>query len=119
MNDIAKLLRPPTTETAPFPPTSRYYGLPIRRAVAADGREVAFVARRFLPPLDSFETSDVHISGGRDRLDLLAARYFGDPEQGWRLVEANGLRDPRMALQEAGTSLRIATPTAVPGRAEE
>ncbi len=119
MNDIAKMLRPPTTETASFPPSSRYYGLPIRRITGADGREVAYVARRFLPPLDSYDTSQVHVVRGGDRLDLLAAQYFGDPEKGWRLVEANGLRDPRAALQDTGSRLRIATSVAAPGRAEE
>lgn len=113
MNDIAKMLAPPTSEQVPFPPTSRYHGLPVRRANLPDGREVAFVGRRFLPPLSAYETSAVHTVQGGDRLDLLAAQYFGDPEAGWRVVEANLLRDPREAVRETGSRLAIATASSI------
>ena len=56
MSEIAKLLAPPSADTAPFPPDSRYHGLPLQRMTLSDGREVAFVGRRFLPPLDKYET---------------------------------------------------------------
>jgi len=108
MSDIARLLAPPTGDKAPFPPTSRYYGLPLVRMKLADGREVACVGRRFLPPLDKYERIAVHEVQGGDRLDLLAAQYFADPEQGWRLPEANAVRDPRELLTETGSRIAIA-----------
>lgn len=108
MNDIARLLAPRTTDKAPFPPTSRYYGLPLVRTKLPDGREVACVGRRFLPALDAYERIAVHEVQGGDRLDLLAAQYFADPEQGWRMPEANGVRDPRELLTEAGSRIAIA-----------
>lgn len=108
MSDIARLLAPPTGDKAPFPPTSRYHGLPLVRMKLTDGREVACVGRRFLPPLDSYERIAVHKVQGGDRLDLLAAQYFADPEQGWRLPEANAVRDPRELLTEAGSRIAIA-----------
>ena len=33
-----------------FAPDSRYYGLPTAQTQLADGRTVAYVTRRFLPP---------------------------------------------------------------------
>ena len=107
MSDIARLLAPPTADKAPFPPASRYYGMPLVRT-KLDGREVACVGRRFLPPLADYERIAVHEIQGGDRLDLLAAQYFADPEQGWRLPEANGVRDPRALLTEAGSRIAIA-----------
>ena len=108
MNDLAKLLAPPTADTASFPPESRYHGLPLRRMTLKDGREVAFVGRRFLPSPDSYQMIAIHEVQGGDRLDLLGAQYFGDPEQGWRIPEANGVRDPREALVQAGSRIAIA-----------
>jgi len=108
MSDIARLLAPPTADKAPFPPDSRYHGLPLLRVQLTDGREVACVGRRFLPPLDAYERIAVHEVQGADRLDLLAAQYFADPEQGWRLPEANAVRDPRTLLAEAGSRIAIA-----------
>jgi hypothetical protein len=108
MSDIARLLAPSTGDKAPFPPTSRYHGLPLVRTKLADGREVACVGRRFLPPFDNYERMAVHEVQGGDRLDLLAAQYFADPEQGWRMPEANGVRDPRELLTEAGSRIAIA-----------
>ena len=113
MNDLAKMLAPPTSDQAPFPPSSRYHGQAIRRSSLPDGREVAFVARRFLPPLDAYQQNDVLRVQAGDRLDLLGAQYFGDPEAGWRVVEANGIRDPREALQQTGSRLVIATLSAI------
>lgn len=115
MSDLAKLLAPPSAEKAPFPSDSRYYGLPLRRVTTADGREVAYVGRRFLPPLDAYETFAIHEVREGDRLDLLASRYFADPEQGWRLPEANGVRDPRIVLSLAGSRIAIAVASAIAG----
>ena len=115
MSDIAKLLAPPTADKAPFPPDSRYYGLPLLRTVLTDGREIAYVGRRFLPPLEAYEPIAVHEVRHGDRLDLLAAQYFGDPEQGWRIAEANGVRDPREVLREAGSRIAIAAASTIQG----
>lgn len=115
MNEIARLLAPPTADKAPFPADSRYHGKPLQRMILADGREVAFVGRRFLPPLGSYELVAVHEVQGGDRPDLLAAQYFADPEQGWRLAEANAIRDPRLVLTEAGSRIAIAAASTIQG----
>jgi len=115
MTDLARMLAPPTADKAPFPPGSRYHGLPLMRTTLDDGREVAFVGRRFLPPLDAYERLAVHEVQGGDRLDLLAAQYFADPEQGWRLPEANAVRDPRDLLARAGSRIAIAVASLLAG----
>ncbi len=62
----------------------------------ADGtvREVRFVHRRFLPELDQHLLVAQHAVASGERLDLLAARYLGDPTQYWRLCDANGVIHP-------------------------
>lgn len=119
MNEIAKLLMPSTTETAPFPADSRYHGLPVLAMALPDGREVRVVGRRFIPSRESIEVSAVHSVRGGDRLDLLAARYFGNPTQGWKLLDANGIRDARGALSEIGSRLAIGTALAIQGQSYE
>lgn len=115
MNEIARLLAPPTADKAPFPPDSRYHGRPLQRMTLTDGREIAHVGRRFLPPLDAYELIAMHEVQGGDRADLIAAQYFGDPEQGWRLAEANAIRDPRAVLTEAGSRIAIAAASTLSG----
>lgn len=116
MNDLANLLTPPSDAVAPFPPSSRHYGSAAKTATLADGRIVTYVARRFTPPRDSIEITETHRVQQGDRLDLLAAAYFGDPTQGWRILDANAILDPREALAERGALLAIGLPSRTPGR---
>lgn len=48
----------------------------------------------------------VHRVVAGDRLDLLAQRYFGDPHQYWRLVDASAVFSPEELL-EPGTVLLV------------
>ena len=50
-----------------------------------------------------------------DRLDNLAAKYFGDPELFWRLCDANGALRPDELIEIIGRRLRITLPLGVPG----
>ena len=78
-------------------PTSRYAGLPLATlVVTADGeqREVRYLRRRFAPPPSSHAVLVEHQRRSGDRLDLLAARYLGDPTQFWRLCDATGVLRP-------------------------
>ena len=107
MNEIAKLLAPITQGTAPFPPDIRHHGAPMKVALLPDGREVRYVGRRFTPSSERIEISGVHNVQAGDRLDLLGARYFGNPTQGWKILDANQVLDPRRALSETGSRLAI------------
>ncbi|MFC0111328.1 hypothetical protein [Kibdelosporangium aridum] len=42
-----------------------------------------------------------------DRADVLANRYIGDPEQWWRIADANPVLDPRDLTSTPGRRLRI------------
>lgn len=98
-----------------FPPTSRYYGLAAAQLTAADGRVVTYLRRRFVPPPENFATLSEHRVVAGDRVDNLAARYLGDPEQYWRLCDANGVLHPNELTEEPGESVRITLPEGVPG----
>ena len=119
MNEIAKLLAPVTQGTAPFPPDSRYHGAPMKVATLLDGREVRYVGRRFIPAADRIEVSGVHTVQGGDRLDLLAARYFVNPTQGWKILDANQVLHPRRALAETGSRLAIGQALYIAGQSFE
>ena len=45
-----------------------------------------------------------------DRLDNLAATYFGDPELFWRLGDANEAMAPDELTETIGSQLRITLP---------
>jgi hypothetical protein len=71
-----------------FPVTSRYYGIEIATLTAADGREIRYLRRRFIPPGPVTVLAEHLVTQG-DRLDNVTARYLGDPEQFWRVCDAN------------------------------
>jgi hypothetical protein len=95
-----------------FDPTSRYYALETATLATRDGRTIAYKRRRFLPqgaelPLQA-EVTVAQI----DRLDLIAARTLGDPEQSWRVCDANDAMDPLELTAEPGRRLRVPVPQA-------
>ena len=57
--------------------------------------------------------------GGRFRAVPFAAQYLGDPEQFWRIADANGVTAPETLTDEAGTIVRITLPADVPAMTEE
>src|SRR5208337_342749 len=59
--------------------SSRYYGLPVVELKMPDGSVIRYVRRRFIPQLANFPTLAVHQVQQGDRIDLVSARYLGDP----------------------------------------
>jgi hypothetical protein len=115
MNPIASLLAAvPELTTTQFPQTSRYYGAEIRRHTLPDGKDVAYLGRRFVPSPDRFELLREHTIVEGDRLDNLAAAYLGDPEQFWRLADANHGLNPFDLTATVSRRLRITLPEGVP-----
>ncbi len=93
-----------------FEPTSRYHSLETTTRTTPDGREIAYVRRRFVPPGRTLPLLvEVTISDG-DRLDLVAARTLGDPEQFWRICDANDALRPDELTAAAGRRLRVPLP---------
>jgi len=93
-----------------FDPTSRYYTIEDAVLTRADGREIAYKRRRFVPRPSEHQIIGVELVGPADRLDLVAARALGDPEHFWRVCDANGALDPAELLQP-GRGLQIPMPT--------
>jgi hypothetical protein len=94
-----------------FDSTSRYYSLDTGSHTLADGREVTYVTRRFLPRGEDLPLlSSVTFTDG-DRLDLVAHRTVGSSEAFWRVCDANDAMNPR-DLEEPGLGLRVPIPQA-------
>lgn len=110
LRQLERLLSNAATGSKPFPPNSRYNGLPVFVHTSPDGREMPYLARRFVPASDRFSTLATHLVIEGDRLDNLAARYLGDPEQFWKLCDANGVLRPDELVEAIGRSLRITLP---------
>jgi hypothetical protein len=98
-----------------FPPNSRYHGLETATLKMADGRQIVYLRRRFVPPSSRFSLLEEHVAQEGDRLDNLAARYFGDPLLFWRICDANDAVRPRDLVAEFGRRLRITLPQGIPG----
>lgn len=101
--------------TSPFPPNSRYHGLPTVEVGTPSGRRVVCVARRWVPAPERFAEIGRHMVTETDRLDNLAAQYLGDPEQFWRLCDANRALRPDELTETPGRRLRITLPEGIPG----
>ena len=56
-----------------------------------------------------------HLVTETDRLDNLAAHHLGDPEQFWRLCDANRALRPDELTETPGRGLRITLPEGIPG----
>jgi len=96
-----------------FAPNSRYYNLPQRKTTAADGTEVAFVGRRIIPAVERYRALDRVRTKRHSRIDGVAAAAFGDPEQYWRICDANGEEEPARATEPEGRLLLIPLPLEV------
>ena len=98
-----------------FPPNSRYLNVETAKLVLPDGTEIAYLARRFVPLPERFALLQQYQVTEGDRLDNLAARFIGDPEQFWRICDANGAMRPEALTEVVGRTLRITMPDGIPG----
>jgi nucleoid-associated protein YgaU len=92
--------------------SSRYFNLETTTYTMADGRQVSYKRRRFLPQGESLPLLvEVRIARG-DRLDLLSAKALGDPLQFWRIADANNAMQPAALTAEPGAAVRVPVPQA-------
>jgi hypothetical protein len=100
-----------------FPADSRYYRPTTLTYTTPDGQSITYLARRFVPQpgAPNFSTVAQHTVKQGDRLDLLAARYLGDPLMFWLLCDANGAIRPDALVETPGKVLNITSPEGVPG----
>jgi hypothetical protein len=90
-----------------FPVTSRYYNTETAQFLTADDRHIIYLRRRFLPPVPTQAVLAEHVVTQGERLDNITARYLGDPEQFWRLCDANNAMRPAELTDEIGRHLRM------------
>lgn len=93
--------------------TSRYASSAQLTWTSDSGRVVTYLAIRILPLGET-------VAGGTatrvqanevDRLDLIANRTLGDPEQAWRIADANDAIDPFALCDQAGSLLNLPAST--------
>src|SRR5260370_28290881 len=94
-----------------FAKNSRYARLPGSSPVNANGERLLGTNMRLIA---ATEGTFLHTVLGRDRLDLLALKYYGDPTRWWQITDAN-LKFPfpldlldRAPIQEE--TLRVVNP---------
>ena len=90
-----------------FPVTSRYHTVETVTLTTAAGREIVYLRRRFLPPAARSLALAEHVVTEGERLDNITARYLGDPEQFWRVADANNAMNPIDLTAEIGRRLVI------------
>jgi hypothetical protein len=98
-----------------FQPTSRYFGVETATIETPDGKTIVYLKRRFVPPPERFSLLQEHVVTQGERLDNVTARYLGDPEQFWRVCDANGAMRPDELTETIGRRLRITLPEGIPG----
>jgi hypothetical protein len=101
--------------STPFLPTSRYYSVGTAVYTRADGEDVVYLRRRFVPQPEGFHVLQEHVVTEGERHDTLAGQILGDPEQFWRLCDANGVLRPEELTERPGRRVRITLPEGVPG----
>ena len=91
-------------------PKSRYTSLTSSDYTSKDGRIIHYLPRRFVPDGTTMPLLvEVMVVQG-DRVDLIAARTLGDPEQSWRICDASNTLNPVDLTDESGRALRVAVP---------
>jgi nucleoid-associated protein YgaU len=107
LRQLETLLSNAAAAPARFGANSRYNAVQVLQRMATDGRPIAYVARRFIaPPMPGVAPLSYSVVFG-DRLDLIANRFIGDPEQWWKIADANPTLDPRPLTGEPGLVLNI------------
>jgi hypothetical protein len=87
-----------------FDSTSRY-AVVEDATLVVNGQTVRYKRRRFIPEPTGSTVIEYQVAAG-DRLDLIAARYLGDPIQFWKLCDAAGVLDPE-ELEQPGATVEI------------
>lgn len=86
-----------------FAKGSRYEMVPDAVYIDPSGREIVYKRLRLIPAAPALQ---VHTVRHEERLDLIAFQYYQDPEQFWRVCDANVSLRPE-DLEEAGRRLLI------------
>ena len=119
MNDATQalkaMLQAGGSTTSSFAPNSRYHGAETANFTGADGRTIVYLRRRLVPAPEEFSVVQEHRVVQGDRLDNVTAKYLGDPEQFWRLCDANGAIRPDELTETIGNKINITLPQGITG----
>lgn len=116
MDPVQAMLAQTSLQTTLFASTSRYYGI-ATDTVIGNGRAIAYVLRRFVPPPERFQLLQTHTVMQGERLDNITAQYMGDPTLFWRVCDANRAMRPWELTATVGRKLRITLPAGITGAA--
>jgi hypothetical protein len=112
------IIQPGTLRASLFPITSRYYAIDTAMLTTPAGKTIIYLRRRFVPSPERFALLQEHTVTAGDRLDNITAHYLGDPEQFWRVADANNAMNPSDLVKQPeniGRKLRITLPEGIPG----
>jgi hypothetical protein len=115
MNDPESAIFQNPVKLHPFPETSRYAEIETAKWLTAEGKSIVHIRRRFVPAAERFELLLEHSVVQGDRLDNVTANYLGDPEQFWRVCDANNAMQPDELTATIGGTIRITLPEGIPG----
>ena len=87
---------------------SRYEPVPEAQILTSEGRTIRYNRVRFIPETPGSLAQRVNQG---DRLDLITYRIYKDPEQFWRICDANLALLPEELVEEPGRVLLIPVPT--------
>lgn len=99
--------------------TSRYYSTETTKIETPDGKTIVYLRRRFVPQPEQFVPIQEHSVSEGDRLDNITFQYLGDPEQFWRICDANNAMRPEETTETVGRRLLITLPEGIPGPQNE
>jgi hypothetical protein len=95
--------------------TSRYNSVETTQLVTPDGKTIVYLRRRRIAQPEAFFTLQEHQVIEGERLDNITSQFLGDPEQFWRLCDANNAMEPNELTDTAGRIIRITLPEGIPG----
>ncbi|MEL6238908.1 MAG: hypothetical protein AAFQ90_09990 [Pseudomonadota bacterium] len=86
---------------------SRYADHPIRTRIAPNGEEVRYLRPALLRPIEDIAIATHHRVKDSDRIDILAAQYFGAAESWWMITAVSPRPHPDAAIEEPGDPLAV------------
>jgi hypothetical protein len=115
---MSGVVQPGSLRASLFRSNSRYYGIDTATMTTPTGKTVIYLRRRFVPLSTRFALLQEHLITDGDRLDNITANYLGDPEQFWRVADANNAMNPVDLVEppdKIGTRLKITLPEGIAG----
>jgi hypothetical protein len=93
-----------------FPVTSRYFGIEVAQIEIVPDHPITYLRRRFIPDNSNVVPLTEHVILQGERLDNITAKYLGDPELFWMLVDASNALRPDDLTDDSRIGQRIIIP---------